>query len=704
MTSKTNKPRTITKAPGAIGIAPAVRARLETADLKADARAERDELRRVLNTMDAGFWDWDIPSSQIWYSDYILKLSGYVPEDIISSDNFFQMGMHPEDGPTSARALEALVSGQSDAYRAEFRYRHKQGHWLWFESTGKAVIRSDAGVALRVFGQLTNIDDPKQQQADAAFLVSMMDIMRDQSDARKIERLATQKLGEYLNVDRVNIGHFDHASRAMTVDVEWLSERSVSMLGLWPNKQDDEDIYVKVINSNAIAVFDDVRNDETIRLTNFRAFCEETRSLAFIRVPLVVDGAVRAVFVVSKTEPHKWQERQISLIKDVAERLWETILRARAEAEQAESRELLRFALRTGQMSARRVNMDTGEVLLSENFQNTLDDDVDKNMSAEDYLARVHPDDLNQMLACFVEGETDEHAGDHRYIASDGSVRHIAAFIHYDESPDGAVPSPRLASTFLRNITQKRETELEAERARLQLLKHQRLSAMGVMASTLAHELNQPLTVAANYLAMIELGFETRADQVKEYAARAAEKVLEAGTTIRSVRNYAAEGAVNRRPEKLHSLVTNTLSAMFDFHRPAHISINNKVADDLTVHVDARMIEHAIANIVRNAVDALGDRPDGRIEITAHPAGEMIDLHIADNGPGMDDDIAVNLFSPFITTKEKGTGLGLPLCRTMVEANGGKISLIRHDARGAVFSITMQSADTAHPIQEGQES
>jgi C4-dicarboxylate-specific signal transduction histidine kinase len=141
---------------------------------------------------------------------------------------------------------------------------------------------------------------------------------------------------------------------------------------------------------------------------------------------------------------------------------------------------------------------------------------------------------------------------------------------------------------------------------------------------------------------------------------------------------------------------------VFGIPGQAHSTIVlNDVPEDITVQVDARMIEHAISNIVRNAVDALADRPEGRIQITAHRAGEMIDLHIADNGPGMDDDIAVNLFSPFITTKEKGTGLGLPLCRTMVEANGGKISLIRHDARGALFSITLPCADTAQSIQQG---
>jgi two-component system sensor kinase FixL len=354
-------------------------------------------------------------------------------------------------------------------------------------------------------------------------------------------------------------------------------------------------------------------------------------------------------------------------------------------------------------MSARRINVDTGEVLLSENFHNMLGDDVAEDISTADYLAQVHPDDIQRVLACFVDGQTDEHAGDHRLIATDGSVRHISAVIHFDETPDAAVRSPRFASTFLRDITDKRQREAEAEKTRLQLLKHSRLSAMGVMASTLAHELNQPLTAAANYLALIENGFETRPDQMRHYAKRAGEKVLEAGLTIRSVRNYAADGALIRRPESLHDMVETALSAMFDFAQPSQISIINAVPEDLTVLVDARMVHHAVANIVRNALDALAGLPVGRIEISARHAGEMIDLHIADNGPGIDDDIAVHLFSPFVTTKEQGTGLGLPLCRTMVEANGGKINVIRHDDRGTVFSITLPRAGPEHPLQEGQE-
>lgn len=682
-------------------VSPLVRATLAVADLKSEARAERDALHGILNKLDAGFWDWDIPTSRIWYSDYILTLAGYDPKDVTSAETFFKSGVHPDDAQELSSAIQSLVDGAVDGFRGEFRYRHKQGHWLWFESSGQSVVRSDTGVALRIFGQVTCIDDLKQQKADAAFLVDLVDAMHSTSDAKAIAQTAAQSLGEYLGADRINIGKYEDKSRTMIVDVEWVSSLSNSLLGRWPAAPEDW-WYDEAKKERDIIVINDVDLSDAGKNSDFLAFHKRVRGIAFVRVPIVIDDDIRATIVVSQATPRNWQQREVSLIKEVADRLWETILRAQAEEEQAASQKLLRFALRAAKMSARRLNMETGEVLLSENFSNMLSDDVPEDLSTGDYVCRVHPEDMAQLLSCFEEGQTVDHGGGHRYIAADGSVRHIDAFIQFDDGNDHSPTTPRFASAILRNVTEKRHLEAEAEKVRLQLLKHSRLSAMGVMASTLAHELNQPLTVAANYLAMVENGFETRPDKVKLYAQRAAEKVLEAGSIIRNVRDYAADGAVSRRPEDLRHLVSMARSSVFDTPGQSHSTlVLNAVPEDLTVLVDARMVEHAIANILRNAVDALENRPDGRIDISARRAGEMIDLHIADNGPGMDDDVAVNLFSPFITTKEKGTGLGLPLCRTMVEANGGKISLIRHDDRGAVFSITLPCAEPAHPIQEG---
>ncbi len=662
---------------------------------------ERDAMRRVLNDIGTGFWDWDMASMEVWYSSYVFDLLGsaFVSEDTPTPEpSYFWQRIHPDDADRVAAKQSQIIFGETDEYRAEFRMRHDDGRWVWVEAVGRAVTRTN-GLATRIAGSFIGIDERKQQEADAAFLMTLVDTLHNTSGAKAVAQLATQALGEYLNVSRINIGRYVDNSRTMIVDVEWVSDPALSLLGEW-RPAAGETWFEEAKWTRTDVVMDDVRQGDADCDADFLAFHERVGGIAFVRVPLIIENEIRATMVVSQTTTRNWQPREVSLIKEVAQRLWDSILRARAEEERAASQELLRFALRSAKMSARRLNMETGEVLLSENFRNMIDDDVADDMTTGEYMSCVHPDDMPQLLVCFEEGQTSDHDGDHRYIAADGSVRHIAAFIQFDNAADGSPQSPRLASTILRNITQKREYEAEAQQVRLQLLKHSRLSAMGVMASTLAHELNQPLTVAANYLAMIEHGFETRPDQVKNYAQRAAEKVLEAGKTIRAVRNYAADGAVQSRPEQVHKLVVTALSAMFDFAAPNTITITNAVPEDLTVLVDARMIDHAIANIVRNAVEALGDQPDAHIEISARQKGDTVFLEIADNGPGISDDLALNLFSPFLTTKEKGTGLGLPLCRTMVEANGGKIRLIRQTNKGALFCIALPSADLQQDTQK----
>lgn len=650
-------------------------------------------MRRVINDIGIGFWDLDVATQEIWHSTYVYDVLGFHHANgqttAAQAIDFWKI-IHPDDVERVKQKQTDAVIGEPEDHRIEFRMRHANGRWVWMEAVGRVVARTE-GTAARIAGSFICIDELKQQQADAAFLVTLVDALHNASGAKAVAQLATQALGEYLNVNRINIGRYVDNSRTMIVDVEWVSDPALSLLGEW-RPAAGETWFEEAKWTRTDVVMDDVRQGEAACDADFLAFHERVGGIAFVRVPLIIENEIRATMVVSQTTARNWQPREVSLIKEVAQRLWESILRARAEEERAACQELLRFALRSAKMAARRLNMETGEVLLSENFRDMLDDDVADDMTTGEYMSCVHPDDMPQLLACFEEGQTSDHAGDHRYIASDGSVRHIAAFIQFDDTADGNPQSPRLASTILRNVTQKREYEAEAQQVRLQLLKHSRLSAMGVMASTLAHELNQPLTVAANYLAMIEHGFETRPDQVKNYAQRAAEKVLEAGKTIRAVRNYAADGAVQRRPEQVHKLVVTALSAMFDFAAPNTITITNAVPKDLTVLVDARMIDHAIANIVRNAVEALGDQPDARIEISARQKGDTVFLEIADNGPGVSDDLALNLFSPFLTTKEKGTGLGLPLCRTMVEANGGKIRLIRHPNQGALFCIALPSA------------
>ncbi len=681
-------------------IAAPVRDLLVTENLKVDARAERDEMRRVLNTLDAGFWDWDIPSSEVWYSDYILTLAGYELEDVVSAENFFQLGLHPEDAPFVSRAIQAVINGESEGYRYEFRYRHKQGHWLWFESTGKTVIRTDAGVALRLFGQLTCIEDQKQQQADAAFLVDLMDAMHSTSDAPSIARLASQRLGEYLNVDRVNIGKYDVSARVMTVEVEWLSGQSPSLLGQWPAGEGDT-WFDEALASHAVIFTHDARPTGAASEGDFLSFHERSRGIAFVRIPLVIEGNIRATLVVSQATPRHWQPRERTLIKDVAERLWDTILRARAEEKRRASQDLLVLALKIAKMGAVQKIISSDAVTTNVNFLEVIGHPGLLLPTSEDYIAVVHPEDRQRVIQRVKEirkaGEEGTFTDEHRIITADDKIRHIALVLDYRPKFDAVTGAALHSAVVIRDITEQRQREIAAERTREQVDKSSRLSAMSVMASTLAHELNQPLTTAANYLSVMDLMLERDGDcdlaSLRDFTQRARDKVLETGETIRRIRSFTVSGEVEAQPTLLRALVFKALSGLFGNAVADGLAISNTVPTDLQVNVDALQIEHVVSNLVRNAKDALADRSDGRIRISAQQNGDMALLLISDNGPGMTDDVAADIFSPFMTSKDQGMGLGLAICRTMVEANGGKISLKSHGQGGTVFSITLPLVD-----------
>ncbi|MFM5913397.1 MAG: sensor histidine kinase [Chakrabartia godavariana] len=175
----------------------------------------------------------------------------------------------------------------------------------------------------------------------------------------------------------------------------------------------------------------------------------------------------------------------------------------------------------------------------------------------------------------------------------------------------------------------------------------------------------------------------------------------EAGEIIRRIRSFTADGEVSAAPHCLRDLVFRALSSLFGRAGSAEIAIINAVPKAIMVQVEPMLVEHAISNVVRNAVDAMAGQTGGRLLITAVPGADTISLEIADNGPGIRADMADNIFSPFVTNKAQGTGLGLAISRTMVEAIGGKILLKRHAPGDTAFCLTLPRAATPEHDVEG---
>lgn len=226
-----------------------------------------------------------------------------------------------------------------------------------------------------------------------------------------------------------------------------------------------------------------------------------------------------------------------------------------------------------------------------------------------------------------------------------------------------------------------------------------RVNAMGTMASAIAHELNQPLTIVRNYASGLSRMLEMRGDGDPELAdilGRVAEQALRAGEIVRHLRQLVSRGEVALEPQSIRQLVESACSiALLDAPR-LHVTAAIAIEDDTKVLVDAIQIQQVLLNLLRNAVEAMSTlEPEKERKLTissSRVAEGFVKVSVSDTGPGISEDVRERLFSAFNSGKKDGLGIGLSICRTIVEAHGGKIWLDDFACGGTTFHFTVQEA------------
>jgi len=224
-----------------------------------------------------------------------------------------------------------------------------------------------------------------------------------------------------------------------------------------------------------------------------------------------------------------------------------------------------------------------------------------------------------------------------------------------------------------------------------------RLAAMANMASTLAHEVSQPLTAATNYITACALllkreeGVSEDLLRMTEYAAQEAAKAVD---IIRQMRKFIVSGKVEGRPEMLRSMIDNVISAGA-LPEACEVAIVNEVPLDHEVFADRVQIEQVFTNIIINACEAIGGRSVRRITIGSVRRGDEIVTEITDTGPGLSEPALAHAFDPLFTTKAAGLGLGMAICRAIIEAHGGRLWAENVPGVGARFSFSLPSAESA---------
>jgi PAS domain S-box-containing protein len=246
----------------------------------------------------------------------------------------------------------------------------------------------------------------------------------------------------------------------------------------------------------------------------------------------------------------------------------------------------------------------------------------------------------------------------------------------------------------------RRRMDVRMHKLQLELYHAARFSEAGQMAAALAHEINQPLTAAANSASagrrLLATGEPERLGEAREAMAEVAEQMVRAGQIIRRLRDFICRGETEKQVESVAIMVDEASALALDGSHTTGVNVHFHFDPNASLAlVSPIQIQQVLTNLIRNAIEAMTacSRRDLGIT-TARLNEETIEVAVSDTGSGLSADVAGRLFQPFVSTKPHGMGLGLSICKSIVKAHGGCLNCEPNPGGGAIFRFTVAAVGT----------
>ena len=245
---------------------------------------------------------------------------------------------------------------------------------------------------------------------------------------------------------------------------------------------------------------------------------------------------------------------------------------------------------------------------------------------------------------------------------------------------------------------EREERERRLQEAQSVLIHVSRVSELGLLVPALVHEVNQPLAAVTNYLdavgVLIRAGETGKAETTLQ---KAIQQVDRASQILRRLRNFVRREEPLKQPERLADVIDEAVSLAFVDSRSGGIESEVRIDPGVSlVLIDKVQIQQVLLNLLRNAFEAMADSPRRAVLVAAAPAGGgMVEVSVTDTGRGLSGEVRAKLFEPFVTSKASGMGVGLSICRSIVESHGGALRAADNPGGGTVFRFTVPAAGGA---------
>jgi C4-dicarboxylate-specific signal transduction histidine kinase len=240
-------------------------------------------------------------------------------------------------------------------------------------------------------------------------------------------------------------------------------------------------------------------------------------------------------------------------------------------------------------------------------------------------------------------------------------------------------------------LRRERDTQ-RARQLQLELMHVQRLAIMGQTAAMLAHELNQPLTAAMNFLGVLRRSLDNATEKGPPLIERIGQQIQRVDAIVRKLRRFIEKRETERSLETADVLIEDAISLLGTID--STVALKTNIPDDLPcILVDRVQLQQVLVNLMRNAIEAMQDSPRRELTLSAAAVDHSVEISLADTGPGLSSEVAERLFQPFVSTKDSGMGVGLSICQTIIAEHQGRIWADPNPGGGTIFRFTLPAVE-----------